>query len=58
MRPPTAAARQLPGALPAGPGHSVAEGLDIPGAGTWTVLVTARFDEFTATSARTPVAVR
>ena len=43
---------------PAGPGHSVAEGLDIPGAGTWTLLVTARFDEFTATSARTTVAVR
>jgi copper transport protein len=43
---------------PAGPGHYVAEGLDVPGAGTWTLDVAVRLDEFTAVSARTPVAVR
>jgi copper transport protein len=43
---------------PAGPGHVVAEGLDIPGAGTWTLAVAVRLDEFTSVSASTPVAVR
>jgi copper transport protein len=43
---------------PAGPGHYVAYGMSIPGAGTWTLAVTVRLDEFTATTARTDVAVR
>jgi copper transport protein len=43
---------------PAGPGHYVAEGLDIPGAGTWTLVVAVRLDEFTATTARTSFPVR
>jgi copper transport protein len=43
---------------PAGPGHYVAEGLDIPGAGSWTLVVSVRLDEFTATTARTSVPVR
>jgi copper transport protein len=43
---------------PAGPGHYVAEALDIPGAGTWTFSVAVRLDEFTATTARMSVPVR
>jgi copper transport protein len=43
---------------PAGPGHWVADGLAIPGAGTWTVAVSVRLDEFTATTASTDVPVR
>ncbi len=43
---------------PAGPGHYVAEGLDLPGAGTWTLVVAVRLDEFTATTARTTFPVR
>jgi copper transport protein len=43
---------------PAGPGHYVADGLDIPGAGTWTLVVAVRLDEFTATTARTSFPVR
>jgi copper transport protein len=43
---------------PAGPGHYSAEGLDIPGAGTWTVVVAVREDEFTALTARTSFPVR
>jgi copper transport protein len=43
---------------PAGPGHYVAEGLDVPGAGSWTLVVSVRLDEFTATTARTSVPVR
>jgi copper transport protein len=43
---------------PAGPGHLVAEGLDVPGAGTWTLVVAVRLDEFTATIARTTFPVR
>ncbi len=43
---------------PAGPGHYVAEGLDVPGAGTWTLVVAVRLDEFTATTARTTFPVR
>jgi copper transport protein len=43
---------------PAGPGHYVAEGLTVPGAGTWTLALTARLDEFTATTARTTFPVR
>ncbi|MGY1794576.1 copper resistance protein CopC [Geodermatophilus sp. SYSU D00525] len=43
---------------PAGPGHWVADGMSIPGAGTWTVAVSVRLDEFTATTASTDVPVR
>jgi copper transport protein len=43
---------------PAGPGHWVADGLAIPGAGTWTVAVRVRLDEFTAATASTDVPVR
>ncbi|MGY1783684.1 copper resistance CopC/CopD family protein [Geodermatophilus sp. SYSU D00698] len=43
---------------PAGPGHWVADGMSIPGAGTWTVAVSVRLDEFTATTASTGFPVR
>jgi copper transport protein len=43
---------------PAGPGHYVADGMTIPGAGTWTLGVSVRSDEFTATTARTEFPVR
>jgi copper transport protein len=43
---------------PAGPGHYVSDGMDIPGAGTWTLAVSVRLDEFTATTARTDFPVR
>ncbi|WP_209306323.1 FixH family protein [Blastococcus sp. CT_GayMR19] len=43
---------------PAGPGHYVGDGMSIPGAGTWTLAVTVRLDEFTATTARTAFPVR
>jgi len=43
---------------PAGPGHYVAEGLDVPGAGTWTLVVSVRLDEFTATTATATFPVR
>jgi copper transport protein len=43
---------------PGGPGHYIADGMDIPGAGTWTLTVTVRTDEFTATSASTDFPVR
>ena len=43
---------------PAGPGHYVGDGMSIPGAGTWTLAVTVRWDEFTATVARTDFPVR
>jgi copper transport protein len=43
---------------PAGPGHSVAEGLTIGHAGTWTLVVTVRQDEFTALTARADIPVR
>jgi copper transport protein len=43
---------------PAGPGHYVAEALDVPGAGTWTLVVAVRLDEFTATTARAGFPVR
>jgi copper transport protein len=42
----------------AGPGHYVTEGLVLPGAGTWTLVVSVRLDEFTATTARTTIPVR
>ncbi|MGY1805657.1 FixH family protein [Blastococcus sp. SYSU D00922] len=42
----------------AGPGHYVSDGMDIPGAGTWTLAVSVRLDEFTATTARTEFPVR
>jgi copper transport protein len=38
---------------PAGPGHYLADQMNIPGSGTWTLTVTVRVDEFTATSAST-----
>ena len=43
---------------PAGPGHYVGDGMTIPGAGTWTLAVSVRLDEFTATTASTAVPVR
>ena len=43
---------------PAGPGHWVSDGMTIPGAGTWTLAVSVRLDEFTATTARTDFPVR
>ena len=43
---------------PAGPGHYVGDGMAVPGAGTWTLAVTVRFDEFTAGSASTTFPVR
>jgi copper transport protein len=43
---------------PAGPGHWVADGMSVPGAGTWTLAVSVRLDEFTATTASTDVPVR
>ena len=43
---------------PAGPGHYVSDGMDIPGAGTWTLAVTVRLDEFTAVTASTVFPVR
>ena len=35
-----------------------ADDMDIPGAGTWTLTVTVRLDEFTATTASTDFPVR
>jgi copper transport protein len=43
---------------PAGPGHYVGDGMSIPGAGTWTLAVSVRLDEFTATTATTEFPVR
>jgi copper transport protein len=43
---------------PAGPGHYVSEAMDIPGPGTWTLSVSVRLDEFTATTASTDFPVR
>jgi copper transport protein len=43
---------------PAGPGHYVADGMDVPGAGTWTLVVSVRLDEFTATTAGATFPVR
>jgi copper transport protein len=42
---------------PAGPGHYVAEPV-LPSAGTWTLTVTVRLDEFTAVTASTVFPVR
>jgi copper transport protein len=36
----------------------VGDGMTIPGAGTWTLNVSVRLDEFTATTARTDFPVR
>lgn len=44
--------------LPAGPGHYIAPAMNIPGAGTWTLAVTVRVDEFTATAASVTFPVR
>ncbi|MGY5884355.1 copper resistance CopC/CopD family protein [Modestobacter lacusdianchii] len=43
---------------PAGPGHSVSEAMSIPTKGTWTLTVTVRLDEFTATTAGIDFQVR
>ncbi len=43
---------------PAGPGHYVGDGTAIPSAGTWTLAVSVRLDEFTATTASTDFPVR
>ncbi|WP_040337960.1 FixH family protein [Candidatus Blastococcus massiliensis] len=43
---------------PAGPGHYLAEAMPVPNAGTWTLTVTVRLDEFTATTASTDLKVR
>ena len=43
---------------PGGPGHYIADDMNIPGAGTWTLTVTVRLDEFTATTASTDFPVR
>ncbi len=43
---------------PAGPGHYVGDGMVIPSAGTWTLAVSVRLDEFTATTASTDFPVR
>ena len=43
---------------PAGPGHFVGDGMTIPGAGTWTLEVSVRLDEFTAVTASTDFPVR
>lgn len=46
------------GLEPAGPGHYVGDGMTVPGAGTWTLEVSVRLDEFTATTASTRFPVR
>ena len=43
---------------PAGPGHYVGDGMSIPGAGTWTLAVSVRLDEFSAVTAQTEFPVR
>ncbi|MCU1667669.1 MAG: copper resistance protein CopC [Blastococcus sp.] len=43
---------------PGGPGHYLADGMDIPKAGRWTLTVVVRVDEFTATTASTDFPVR
>ncbi|MCA0144275.1 copper resistance protein CopC [Blastococcus sp. LR1] len=43
---------------PAGPGHFVGNGMTVPGAGTWSLTVTVRLDEFTALTAATDFPVR
>jgi copper transport protein len=42
----------------AGPGHYVGDGTTLPTAGTWTLTVSVRLDEFTAATASTVFAVR
>lgn len=43
---------------PGGPGHSISEVMSIPTTGTWTLTVTVRLDEFTATTTATDFVVR
>ena len=43
---------------PAGPGHYIDEAMVIPSAGTWTLAVNVRVDEFTARTASTKFSVR
>jgi copper transport protein len=42
----------------AGPGHYIGDGATLPAAGTWTLTVTVRLDEFTAVTASTDFPVR
>ncbi|MBY3552638.1 copper resistance protein CopC [Modestobacter lapidis] len=42
----------------AGPGHYVGDGVTLPTAGSWTLTVSVRLDEFTAATASTVFAVR
>jgi copper transport protein len=44
--------------LPAGPGHYLGDGMTVPDAGTWTLTVSVRLDEFTALTAVTRFPVR
>ncbi|MBW8767518.1 MAG: hypothetical protein JF630_15285, partial [Geodermatophilales bacterium] len=44
--------------LAAGPGHYIGDGMAIPSAGTWTLAVNVRVDQFTATTATTDFPVR
>jgi copper transport protein len=43
---------------PGGPGHYVANAMDVPGAGSWTLTVSVRTDAFTAAVASTTFPVR
>jgi copper transport protein len=43
---------------PGGPGHYLADAMSVPSAGTWTIAVTLRLDEFTAVTASTKFPVR
>ena len=43
---------------PGGPGHFSADAVEIPKAGTWTLSIVVRSDEFTATTASTVFPVR
>jgi copper transport protein len=43
---------------PAGPGHYLGAAMPVPGAGTWTLTVNVRLDEFTAATASTDLRVR
>lgn len=43
---------------PGGPGHYLSDAMSVPSAGTWTIAVTLRLDEFTAVTASTRFPVR
>lgn len=44
--------------VPGGPGHSIGDGMDIPTAGSWTLTVSIRLDEFSVATASTEFVVR